>query len=322
MTMREHEERIAKLCEDYNRVLLSDTPDIRELTALEDQLKDATADAKNEQKAIVYADLLKSSNPMLEAARMYSYSYPAYKLAKEGSVVTGAEPCNKTTPISPVELTGRITQIARTKDCPFEKGGIVGSGHSWEYKAEKLAYMLTYRTIKNMDGDSEAVKEFKKSYAIRDLAAREKLGETPTSTTQLVKVLQSIIDLMVWVPNDKGGNSVKVNGRDANYLLALFEKPGRAPGVVEVLKGNKIKDYIFTVSHMVITGKAYEVKYAKKKENSEGSAPVRKPVAAKPVKVSEPDTIKVSRKNENEPAPATSDDALPAMDEIPAAVLA
>lgn len=102
-------------------------------------------------------------------------------------------------------------------------------------------------------------------------------------------------------------------------------------GQVEVLKGSKVKDYIFTVCHMIITGKAYEVKYTKKKEDSEKVTIVRKPVDtkkaadskgkakktdSKPAEVSDSETIRVKR-TKKAVADEVLSDELPAVEDIP-----
>lgn len=313
MTMANHIAAINALVEQYNAAMQADVIDARRLNDIEQQLKDASAEAKKDRKIEVYIELEKAANPMLEACRMYSFEFPSYTLVKADGVVTGAEAAYKTATISPVEFGSRLIKAAESKSCPFERSGVCEHGHAWEYRAEKLAYLLTYRTIRNLGGSPAEIDEFKKSYAIRDLAAREKMGETPTSTSQIVKCLQSIIDLMVFVLNDKGTNAVKANGKDAEYLLSIFEKAGRGAGVVEVLKGSRIKDYIFTVCHMIVTGKAYAVKYAKKKDGAQNDL-ARKPVEVSPKskkvssssdkKASEPSAKKVSA---SEPKPACAD---------------
>lgn len=342
MTMTEHEAKIAALIERYNKAMDEEVVDMRKLNAIEAELKAAVADAKKDKKTEVYGVLERNTNPMLEAARMHHFEYPAYVFTKEDGEVTGVEPATKSANISPVEFGNRLIKESESKSCKYERTGVCKSGHSWEYRSEKLAYLLTYRTIKKLGGTPTDIEEFKRSYAIRDLAAREKMGETPTSNSQIIKLLQSIIDMLVFVANDKGENAIKANGKDVEFLLAMFEKAGRGVGVVEVLKGNKIKDYIFTVCHMIITGKAYEVKYAKKKENAgeqptiirkpvegkkaEGSKPASKKGKGKDVKVSESETVQIPRpkkadtqKSEAAEVPSSE---LPSMDEIPVAEIA
>lgn len=342
MTMTEHEAKIGALIERFNKAMDEEVVDMRKLNAIEAELKAATADAKKDKKTEVYGVLSKNTNPMLEACRMHHFEYPAYAFTKEDGEITGVEASTKTANISPVEFGSRLIKESESKSCPYERTGVCKTGHAWEYRSEKLAYMLTYRTIKKLGGSPADIEEFKHSYAIRDLAAREKMGETPTSNTQLVKVLQSIIDMLVFTANDKGENAVKANGKDVEYLLAMFEKAGRGVGVVEVLKGNKVKDYIFTVCHMIVTGKPYEVKYAKKKEGSseqpvtvrkpvegkksEGSKPASKKDKSKNLKVSESETVQIPRPKKSDAQKSetaeVSSSELPSMDEIPAAEIA
>lgn len=342
MTMTEHEAKIAALIERYNKAMDEDVVDMRKLNGIEAEMKEAVVDARKDKKNEVYGMLERNPNPMLEAARMHHFEYPAYVFTKEDGEVTGVEAATKVANISPVEFGNRLIKEAESKNCKYELTGVCKSGHCWEYRSEKLAYLLTYRTIKKLGGSPADVEEFKRSYAIRDLAAREKMGETPTSNSQIVKLLQSIIDMLVFVANEKGENAVKANGKDVEYLLAMFEKAGRGTGVVEVLKGNKVKDYIFTVCHMIITGKAYEVKYAKKKLNA-GEQPtiIRKPVEGKKsngsksapkkdksenLKVSDSETVQIPRPKKSDAQKPEAAEVLSSevssTDEIPAAEIA
>lgn len=327
MTMTEHEARIAELIERYNKALNDDVVDMRKMNGIEAELKAATVEAKKDKKKEVYGHLYSTENPMLEAARVHHFDYPAYVFTKDNGEVTGVEAATKTANISPVEFSAPLIKEAETKSCRYERIGVVKSGRCWEYRAEKLAYMLTFRTIKKLGGSPTEIEEFRHTYAIRDLAARENLGQTPTSNTQIVKMLQSIIDMLVFVPNEKGANSVKANAKDVEYLLAMFEKAGRGTGVVEVLKGNKVKDYIFTVCHMIVTGKAYEVKYAKKKENADANVTIiRKPVegkkkAAKKVEAS--DTMEIARPKKAKAEEVSDVETdMPGMDDIPESEIA
>lgn len=286
MTMKEHENRIAGLVNDYNEEFHKEAPNANVLAALEDGLKKAVADAKKDKKDEVYSTLLSFTNPMLEACRVHHYEFPSYIHEKVEGKEVGLKEATKVANINPAELSNLILKDAGLKSCRFEKSGVIKNGHSWEYRAEKLAFMLTYVTIKKLGGGQDAVNEFLSTYNIRkeaaavemkELASREAKGETPVSKSQLMKVLQSIVDMLVFDANEKGANRVKVITKDVEYLLSMFEKAGRGVGMVDVLKGSKLKDYIFTVCHMIVTGTPYGVNYAKRKQglNEWTTSPVR-----------------------------------------------
>jgi len=334
MTYAEHEAKIADFVTQYNAAMQEERVDKRKLDSIEEQMKAATAEAKKDMKTIAYGRLLKAKNPMLEACRVHSFTHPAYALEKEKGIVVGAKTIEKTLAISPVELGNEIIKAAQTKNCPYDQNGVVEHSHVWEYRTEKLAYMLTYRTLKNLGCSPESIEEFRHCYAIRDLAAREKMGETPTSNKQLVKLVQSIVDQLVFMPDENGLNAIKVINKDVEFLLSMFEKAGRGVGQVEVLKGNKVKDYIFAMCHMIVTGKAYEVRYNRKKESTSTAAEPQRPViirkavketASEPkkakadkksVKVSDSETVKVQRPKKAAAPAAPESDELPSLDEV------
>ena len=319
MNQNENVNRLSELVNEYNEAMMAEVVDQRKLNDIEGRAQAVVGEIKKVKKAALYKVLSESNDPMVEAARVFSYEVPSYRLVKDGGIVTGMEICTKVFTINPIDFTGHMMKLNQSKSTNqnFPGTGIFKSGHTWEYRAEKLGYLLAYRALKELGGSEAALAELKKTYFIREVSMKEEMGATPTSNSQIVKLLQSIIDMLVFVPNEKGENSIKCNGRDVAFLLNCYTSHGSGAGAIKVLKGNKIACYIFEAVHMIVTGKPYEVQYKKRKEDvAETTTTVRKPVkatATKKADESKPDVTKVPK---GEPVQAEDPDVLPTFEEM------
>lgn len=287
MTKTECAAKIRELCASYNEVLEREVVDKNALDAIETQAKETAGKAKAAAKAELYAELDKSSNPMLEAARTGVFSYDGYELEKEEGVVVAMNPAVKVATIKAADYTSHLMKLGtdKTKNAKYPQNGVFVNGHKWEYMCEKLGLLLAYRALKELGGDQDALQNLMQNYVIRDAAQKEKAGATPTSNSQLLKLVQPIIDALVWVDDGKGNNQVKANGKDVAFLVNCFTSHGKGIGTVKVLAGKKVMDYLFEAVHMIVTGKPYELQYKVKKD----ATPVE--TVRKPIEVSKPAEI-------------------------------
>lgn len=279
--MKEFIEKIAELVAKYNATLRKEDVRLDELTAIESELKEVAAKAKAEKTTEVYNSLIQYENPMLAAATMFTYEVPSYKMVSDSGVVTGMEVDTKVVTINPIDFTNYLKKDPKKS---------LEGGMSWIYHADALGMLLAYRTLKELGGSKDALDDLKKNYFIREVAMKEAQGFTPTSNTQLVDLLQTIINKLIFIPDEKGNNMVKARSCDAKFLLKCYTSHGRGVGAVKVLKGARIAHYIFEVCHMIITGKVYTVECRKRKDDVQ-----RKPVNV-PNPKAEPKKVQKVRK--------------------------
>lgn len=263
------------VCDRYNEEIAKEAPNANTLIGLEEAAKENVKAIKAFAKAELFAILDETANPMLEAARTGEYQHESYTIDKETGLMA---PAIKTATIRAAEYTAHLMKLAQnvTNRGKYPQNGVFVNGHKWEYMCEKLALLLAYRTAKELGFDKEGLGMLLQSYPVREAAQKEKDGCTPTSNSQLLKLLQPIIDALVWVDNGKGGNAVKANGKDIAFLVDCFASHGKGIGSVKILKGTKLADYVFEAVHMIVTGKAYDVQY-KTKSDKQGVT-VRTPV--------------------------------------------
>lgn len=201
------------------------------------------------------------------------------------------------------KVSGRVTgmkaaedgekQINLVKFCEY-----CGQDTLWRYKVEKLGFLLTLRAAKDLKLPDTDVAKIHKMYRIDDIARKEDMGATPDSNNQLCKLLQKVIDAILYVDNGSGKNVYACNSHDVGYLLRAFSRKGKERLTIRVSDAKALHGLIVDVMHRIITGGKYglEYKIAKKshEEVVEGSNPAKngaaKPKKAKPTKAAKEPT--------------------------------
>lgn len=271
MNKNEAIQALHDVCAKYNEEIAKESPNANLLNGLIDSAKENMKTIKTFAKDEVFALCDATANPMLEAARIGEYSYEGYFIDKETGVM---DTTIRTATIRGSEYTTHLMKLTQNAENgkKYPRNGVFTNGHKWEYLCEKLGLLLAYRAAKELGLEKESLNELLTTYPVREAAQKEREGCTPTSNSQLLKILQPIIDALVWVDNEKGGNAVKANGKDVAFLLDCFTAHGKGIGSIKLLKGTKVADYVFEAVHMIVTGKAYNVQYKTKKDESAATA--------------------------------------------------
>lgn len=290
MTQMEYRAKMEELAKAYGDALHEEKVDATKLVTIENSLKELKAGASHDRAEEIISDSLRYSNPVVECARNLEYTYPTYRFTRADGIVTGIEIVDTTADVKVSSLIKRILDMTGKKDCPFEKTGIVANGHAFEYRAEKLAFLLAQKVAGGLEIPKDRMKALEDTYKMSAEARKVDLGKDPFSNRQMVKTLQSIIDLMVFVPNEAGENTIKATTKDFKFLTEIFTRAGKMVGHVKVLRGRQMAQYIFHIVHMIVTGKAYDVDFAAS-QAADGEAKQ----ARKPVEVSAPKKAKKAK---------------------------
>ncbi len=215
----------------------------------EASLKEAEKKHAHEIEADLYEKLAKEEKPMLAAILMRTYEIPAHHDVYVENALTG------------VESTTKEVQINLLKFC--EKAKL---DKKWYYLAENLNLLMCIATAKELGYTKAELDKIKTQYARR--AESQKLNET-VSNNNIEKALQSVIDEMIFEPNDKGENIYKVFNQDVKYMRMVYTKKGK--GLTVNTSGHR--DFTMTIAniaHRIVTGTArYEVGFKMSKEARE-----------------------------------------------------
>ncbi len=116
---------------------------------------------------------------------------------------------------------------------------------------------MCLRAAKELGAD---VKAIAKSYYLQDAVKKIEMGATPTSNTQVCKLLQRVIDEML--PNeDADGKAIyKCNNYDVRYLDDLYgKKSTKAILTVKVSNDGFLRRILVDIAYRLITDGKYGV---------------------------------------------------------------
>lgn len=219
--------------------------DLEAKNQAEADLKDRAskyADAARRDFFTEISDVNDYNGTIIRALTQMTYTVKSYtKQVDDSGIETGVALCDKS-----VEVNLR-------KLCSHNKFST-----SWVYTAEKLNQLLTAYTSIKLDRPDLAKKTMESSY-VKQKVKEIEMGKTPTSSTQVCKQLQQVIDAILFVPGDSNPevNKYRVNKHDVNYLEICYAKRGRVAGTVSVPRS--IEKLITDILHRLVVGGKYDV---------------------------------------------------------------
>ena len=265
----------------YNEALKKN--DFKAMTTIEGNLKDAEGEYATQSRNELFDACKATSNPILEGVKRHNYPILRHRLVKDDGVITGME-----------LVDDRVKQIDLVQLCKW-----CGLPVLWQYKVEKMGELLALRSARELGMTDKEIEEISRTYRMDKLAQSEKMGATPTSNTQICKLLQMCIDAMMAGTDAEG--KLKANSHDVAYMLMCYTKRGRQQLYVTVSKASFLHNLVCDVLHRLATGKKYGLDYQKVKDAApstpEGSKSETNPKKAVKVsdEVSEPEVKKVPR---------------------------
>lgn len=241
---------IESLVAEYNVALKAG--DMKQTTATEALIKEAEktyAGLSMNNFFEQVSDRNDYNRTLTQAITALCYQVLSHKMVKEDGVTTR------------MELIERSKTVDLEKLCKFNDFST-----SWVYTLEKFNLLMTLRTAIELGLPKAALRAINDSFAMRKLSEQVELGKTPTSNTQICKQLQSVVDAILFMANDKETNTIKVNSHDVAYLLMCYTKRGRSALKVVCSKHSFVENLVTEILHRVITGKTYDVDYRMKKQ--------------------------------------------------------
>lgn len=229
----------------YNAALREN--DFAKMARIESELKEAEKAYATQSQNELFDVCKKSENPVLKAVELYTYPILAHKRVMDDGVFIGFE-----------LVEDRVKQLDLVKLCKW-----CDMSHLWEYKVERLGNLLCMRVANELGLSKAQVAQIEKLYYMNALARKaEMTGAVPTSNTQLVKLLQEVIDSILFVAGDNPEmNKYRCNNRDVAYFLACYTKRGRKELSVSVAKNSYVHTLVMDVMHRIVTGKVYDVEF-------------------------------------------------------------
>ena len=150
-----------------------------------------------------------------------------------------------------VEKERQIDLFKLYKYCEKDGGKGIGADPKWLYMAEQLNCLLTAQKAQDLGLDPKAVND---SFAMSNIAREISLGKSPTSKTNLLNTLQTIITAML-------GEGYKAVSHDVNFLMSVYSRKNRKALTVTTANHKALRGYLAEICHRIVTGKKYAVDY-------------------------------------------------------------
>lgn len=237
-TLRSEAEALVK---EYNEAI--QTGKFEEASKVDAKLTEKVNEYTATVRDMCFEDCKNTANPMLTAVTTLSYVTIGTKDEQKGD--------DKVPVRSIVDKERPIDLFKLDKYC----GGI-GADKNWLHIAQKMNLLLTAQKATDLGLDPKAVHD---SYAMSEIAREFDMGKNPTSKTNLLRTLQTVITAML-------GEGYKATSHDVNFLLSVYSKKNRKALTVTCVNHRYFRNYMAEICHRIVTGKAYELDYKTKKD--------------------------------------------------------
>ena len=214
-------------------------------------LQKAVQEVNKVRCKVEYTGFLEAEHPMIAAIKQFYINKQRIKETRDKD--TGA--------ITNVALEDKKARIDLEDFCDFGE-----LSKTWANDASHLLAKLALRET-NVFAIKPSDLSTKSFYFIREAKAKQE-GGTPDSNTQIVKLLQKIIDETIFIDNGKGQNTYKCTAHDLVFIHdAVTKMDTKEKCTIATMNERQFKTVLMSVlAHCL--GEAYKVKAAKIKESS------------------------------------------------------
>ena len=241
MTKTELRENAEELVTQYNEAI--QTGDFNKATELNEKIEQAVNEHTSIARKECFEELKATPDPMLSAIKRLSFPTIKVKDTKVG---------DEKIPVRTIEDCEKAIDLLKLhKACT---GGI-GKDKNWYHLIEKLNFLMTAHKAVDLGLDP---KDVHNSYSMSEIARQIDMGKTPTSKTNILKTVQSIVTAMI-------GEEYKATSHDVKFLLSVFSRKGKKALMVSCANHRYMRQYMMEICHRIVEGKAYELDYKKVK---------------------------------------------------------
>ena len=227
-----------------NDAIATKTPDLVAYNKAMSDLDKAEKAYAETAAVTMYDEYAKKDNPIVEIIKAYSY----VTLGHKEKLAEGTDE-RRVIAVDPVERERQIDLLAFCKQAKLDT--------FWQYQASKFNQLMCLRAAKELGCD---VKEIAKTYYLKDAVKKIEMGATPTSNTQVCKLLQTVIDAILPNEDEDGKTIYKVNNHDVAYLDDLYgKKSNKAKLTVRVSNDSFLRRILVDICYRLITNAKYGV---------------------------------------------------------------
>ena len=274
----ELEQKIA----EYNKALNAKNLDA--MVSIEADVAKLEAEYNEQSQLDLFSECKKAENPMLEGIKRYTYPILRHSIEKD----------DVGRPVSMSLVEGREKQINLIKLAKFCELDTM-----WQYRVEEMGELLCLRMAKLLGVPTEELKAISKTYRMDKKAQRMEAGETPASTNKVCKLLQTVVDSIIYEDDGKEKNKYKVNSHDVAYLDFCYgRRDNRKKLTISVANKGFLITIVTDVLHRVACDLVYSVNYKKTRvdeDDKKADKVFADKASAKDAPKDEPATVEVER---------------------------
>lgn len=194
----------------------------------------------------LYDQCAKEPNPIV--AIINAYAYKVYGHTEKRNKDDG----NRVVSVDLVEKDRQIDLLAFCKRAKLDT--------DWRYTASKFNQLMCLRAATQLGMGATEIKKLAKSYFLQDAVKKIEMGATPTSNTQVCKLLQRVIDEIIPNETDDGKAIYKCNNYDVAYLDDLYgKKSNKFRLTVKVSNDALLRRILVDICYRLVTGGKYGV---------------------------------------------------------------
>ena len=228
---------------DANAALAEKSPNYEAYDEAILRLEEAEkAYAENVAKQM-YEEYAATDAPIINIIKAYKYTIIGHKEKRN------KDNGNRIVSVDPITRKKSVDLLAFCKLAKLDT--------SWTDVASKFNQLMCLRAAKSLGCD---VRSIAKSYFLKEAVKKIAMGETPTSNTQVCKLLQRVIDNMLPNEDENGKAIYKCNNHDVAYLDHLYgKKSNKNDLAVRVSNDSFLRRILLDIAYRLVTGSHYDL---------------------------------------------------------------
>lgn len=231
------------LCQSLNEARQENKP-TDEVAKIFTNLGEKVNEYTNAARTLAFEDCKATENPMLKAVTDLTYKTIAARDVQKDD--------GDKFPICEID-EDVVRPIDLLKLHQYCDG--VGADQNWPHIAQKMNFLLTAQKAVDLGIDPKEVND---SYEMSNIARGFDMGKNPTSKTNLLKTLQTVVFAML-------GEGYKAKSHDVNFLMSVYARKSRKALTVSCANQRNFCRYLAEICHRIVTDGSYTMEYTKKK---------------------------------------------------------
>lgn len=224
-----------------NYLIAVSANDLESATIAENDIKEYEIEYAETSRVNCFIRIRNADNPMHEAIKEYDYHVIKHTFDR-----------NECGDVCGIKISEARRPIVLPKICRF-----CGFSSAFTAKISKLNILTRLIGITGITDANEYVKAATDALAksndvpayVIEIARKIESGKTPTSNTQICKLLQEIYDDILFIDNGDGKNVLRATNYDVNFFKHRQSKAGKHVGSVAFFNDSKAVATIFEMMH-------------------------------------------------------------------------